>query len=1198
MVSPQGEPAAGEIAARRYRLDRKLASGGMGVVYSAYDTLAKRHVAYKRLLISDEAQRQPRTAFFQREYDMLSRLRHPNIIEVYEYGIDEHGPYYTMELLSGQDLSALAPLPYREVCKVVRDVASALALVHARGYVHRDVTPANVRLTSDGRAKLFDFGALAEFGPMAHIVGTPAFLAPECLGKRTLDQCSDLYSVGALLYWALTRQLAVRARDLSALPAALRADIVPPSKLVEDIPAGLEELTLALLQHEPLARPNSAAEVIERLSAVGALEPQRDEDAIAYGYLAHPRMVGRGEQLSWLRERLDHVLAGGGRNLMLTAASGCGRSALLEAIVRKAQLAGASVLRVDAGLEAGAFGVALAVARQVRAFRPELVHKRESWWDSPAAPAPGGAVAAWSPVDASERKLRIVTGISTLVREACRSNPSVLVIDEIQRADADSLAWLATLMSELSPLPLLVLLSAEASSEWQSSDLRAAIESKVERLSLGPLSEEQIAELVTAAFGKVANATRLAHWLYARSGGNPARCMDLARVLLQRNVIRYTGGVFTLPHDVAEDWEEGDDTLPILARLRDLGAPARELAHFLSIQEVPLSLATLSKAMRAAPSDVLLSVEQLIARDVVYARGETYAIARRSLAAAVRGTLDQAVLRALHERAARVLLAEADSAGDHQMRLQAGVHLLAAGRQAEAAALLTPKSESDWMAADTPIQLLEAIVEIERARGRSDEHCLRLLVPLVRSGFFGELATQNRHLDRTLSALARVLGLDFATRWAPRLGDKLALSIGVGAALLRHAATPKELRYGSFEETFTALLSILSSSVAAVASTFDAPAARAIVDRFAILEAFGKDSAPALSLEFCRATAEMPAGRFADAIRRFQRLLTRFERPVKGMNETVHLQFRLGVLHGLAQSQVMDTLPSALALADQLERSHPFFAPHAETIRMGYHAYRGEHDLAESRRQRAETLALQGGVSWSAVTITVVRACYVAQHTGDAVEITRLLPELERMAKFGGKLRYFHDCARAYLELLRGNSERAAEAYERCFQDESTRHVLTYAIDRAHYARALCALGRFDQARRVCGEVSAALDADEVRYLNKMPRQQAALAQLGQGEVAESKRALEQLVLELAPYDNPLWLGDLHRDLARIALASGDDLSLQNELKQIHTYFRQTGNAVLIQQAERLTQLAETRARNANDLLLHEIDVTQTVIET
>ncbi|MDB4985082.1 MAG: serine/threonine protein kinase, partial [Myxococcaceae bacterium] len=132
----------------------------MGVIHRAYDRLADREVAYKRLSVPLERDRPRLTAQFQREYDTLARLDHPNIVAAYDYGFEEHGPYYAMELLPGDDLAKLAPITWRESCRLLRDITSALALIHARRLIHRDVSPNNVRISKSGHAKLLDFGAL------------------------------------------------------------------------------------------------------------------------------------------------------------------------------------------------------------------------------------------------------------------------------------------------------------------------------------------------------------------------------------------------------------------------------------------------------------------------------------------------------------------------------------------------------------------------------------------------------------------------------------------------------------------------------------------------------------------------------------------------------------------------------------------------------------------------------------------------------------------------------------------------------------------------------------------------------------------------------------------------------------------------------------------------------------------------------
>ena len=126
MLSVQSEPPRRES---RFTVERELARGGMGAVYSAIDRASGVRVALKRLSPSAPARM---AALFEREFYVLSSLRHPRIIEVYDYGVDAEGPYYTMELLDGSDLRDLSPLPAGEACVYLRDVASSLALLHAR----------------------------------------------------------------------------------------------------------------------------------------------------------------------------------------------------------------------------------------------------------------------------------------------------------------------------------------------------------------------------------------------------------------------------------------------------------------------------------------------------------------------------------------------------------------------------------------------------------------------------------------------------------------------------------------------------------------------------------------------------------------------------------------------------------------------------------------------------------------------------------------------------------------------------------------------------------------------------------------------------------------------------------------------------------------------------------------------------------
>jgi hypothetical protein len=140
-TGPKDVEAEGRIAGRYVRLEQ-LGAGGMGTVHRARDEATGQFVAFKQLVSSlAGGRRRTAEALFEREYHTLVRLKHPRIIEVYDYGLTETGPYYTMELLDGRDMNELGIILYRDVCRILRDVASSLALIHARRLVHRDVSP-------------------------------------------------------------------------------------------------------------------------------------------------------------------------------------------------------------------------------------------------------------------------------------------------------------------------------------------------------------------------------------------------------------------------------------------------------------------------------------------------------------------------------------------------------------------------------------------------------------------------------------------------------------------------------------------------------------------------------------------------------------------------------------------------------------------------------------------------------------------------------------------------------------------------------------------------------------------------------------------------------------------------------------------------------------------------------------------------
>jgi serine/threonine-protein kinase len=275
-----------QLLGERYRLIEQLGAGGMSVVWRGYDEVLGRQVAVKVLasrLASDKAFRHR----IRIEAQAAARLCHPNITNVYDYGESEQVgltvPYVVMELVDGGPLSSRlgrgGQLPWREAVTIGAEVASALATAHARGVVHRDVTPGNVMLTSTG-VKVVDFGISAlvgesEKGPDGALLGTPAYLAPERLDNGQVSPATDVYAVGLLLYRMLTGRLPWQASTTTQMLRAHMYNDPDPMPEVVGLPDAVAELVRRCLAKRPADRPVTAevARTLADAAGIAAIVP-------------------------------------------------------------------------------------------------------------------------------------------------------------------------------------------------------------------------------------------------------------------------------------------------------------------------------------------------------------------------------------------------------------------------------------------------------------------------------------------------------------------------------------------------------------------------------------------------------------------------------------------------------------------------------------------------------------------------------------------------------------------------------------------------------------------------------------------------------------------------------------------------------------------------------------------------------------
>src|SRR5436853_4400263 len=276
----------------RYRIVRKLGAGGMANVYLAEDQELGRRVAIK-ILNERHANDDQFVERFRREAKNAAGLSHPNIVSIFDRGEAEGTYYIAMEYLDGRSLKEMitkrGPAPINVAVDYARQILAALRVAHRQGLVHRDIKPHNVLVDDEGRVKVTDFG-IARAGPSqmteeGSIIGTAQYLSPEQARGTQVDQRSDLYSLGIVLYEMLTGEVPftgdspveIAMKHLSKVPE-------PPSRIRPEVPRDLDFVVMRALAKAPDERYASAEEMDADLARVArgvSVSPETEEAATA-----------------------------------------------------------------------------------------------------------------------------------------------------------------------------------------------------------------------------------------------------------------------------------------------------------------------------------------------------------------------------------------------------------------------------------------------------------------------------------------------------------------------------------------------------------------------------------------------------------------------------------------------------------------------------------------------------------------------------------------------------------------------------------------------------------------------------------------------------------------------------------------------------------------------------------------------------
>lgn len=268
---------ASRVLSGRYELLEKIGDGGMAVVYKGRDKLLNRFIAVK-ILRPEFTKDATFVENFKRESQAAAGLSHPNIVGVYDVGREGNINYIVMELIDGQTLNKIieeeAPMDYKKVIDISKQVASALRVAHKNKIIHRDVKPHNIMITSDGVVKLADFGIARAVNDTtlstgSKIVGSVHYFSPEQARGNYVDERSDIYSLGIVMYEMLTGKVPFDGENpVTVALKHINEEIVPPRELEPGIPPALERCVMKATNKYQTKRYASADELIQELDNI------------------------------------------------------------------------------------------------------------------------------------------------------------------------------------------------------------------------------------------------------------------------------------------------------------------------------------------------------------------------------------------------------------------------------------------------------------------------------------------------------------------------------------------------------------------------------------------------------------------------------------------------------------------------------------------------------------------------------------------------------------------------------------------------------------------------------------------------------------------------------------------------------------------------------------------------------------------
>ncbi|MFC1851028.1 tetratricopeptide repeat protein [candidate division CSSED10-310 bacterium] len=641
---------AGTIFEKRYKILKLLGSGGTAQVYQVFDKEKDQVRALKLLLqTGNQSYLIPR---LQREFVTLFKIKHPNIVSVYDYGSTGESDYYfTMDYIAGPHLGSVPD--HRDIQtfpEILVTILQTLQFIHSKGLVHGDIKPQNFIISSESNdVVLTDFGMVADISltPTGPIQGTLNFMSPEIIQGYAIDQRADIYSLGVLVYGLLSGKLPFDAADPITI---LRQHLTkkPPhlGTLNEKCPEYLSALVMKCLEKRPLDRFQSADEIIKEIARHNPGLVSDESITLRESYILTSEFVGRKKELDYLISNLELSLGGKGQTVFIGGESGVGKSRLVDEFRIRCQLEGYTVLQAQCFEKESRPNqtvvqlcqqLLLSVSdKQRQVVERYAVDLEKLSPDFKLFETLKTSRQAQSIMDPTIERTLFYDALTQLFIDISKSTPLIFILEDIHWGDQVTIGILQYLIRNLGKANIMICGTYLKVVLYSTSLMgqKAQLETLIEENSPNPNFHDillesfkpgDLASLIGSMLGMAFKPEEFGRALYEETGGNPFIVTEFMKQLVKENVIFRERGEWIVDVDDISMLSIPSSVREIYQRRLELLSPqALQLLDLFAIPQKGIDLSTLLLISSLSEEELFEKLYELLNVEVIEQKGDVF----------------------------------------------------------------------------------------------------------------------------------------------------------------------------------------------------------------------------------------------------------------------------------------------------------------------------------------------------------------------------------------------------------------------------------------------------------------------------------------------------------------------------------------------------------------------------------------------